>query len=510
MLDGSSSHADTVTMRPRWLGLAALPLLPLACFGSDGKNGGGATIDAGFDGTSFEASGDDSSSDGPATNDGPVDAMAEAVADVQLDVPVDSPPQPVTMTVVTPTGPKQGITVVFEDATGTVLATVVTDATGKASHVVPAGSQVTVLIGSPTSPQITTIAGVAPGDMLTALDTTSAAAPTVSLDAVPTWTADAGAANYAVYAGASCWNTFMTPPVTFTLSTACQQAGKFPLLVIAQNATFLPVGFTYQKGNSITTDDAGIAHASLAGGTWTTTAPLTQTVQTSNSSGTLSGAIGFSEIAGGVPLQTSSFLPSPDDAGAQGSAYIVHPGYADAVQAEVNVLTIVSGASLAAIATQSAPPTTSGTTSLDVSTLLPSITNATVDSTTPAQPGMSWTSASSLASTAGFIVQIGWTASTDAGTVSGTWTIYAPPSATSVKAPALPSSATGWAPPTGASFAFPTLAAVKATFLPGYDAFRAQTSSFPMPNVYQTGVAIVPTLPAMGTLWLTTYGPNPS
>jgi hypothetical protein len=350
--------------------------------------------------------------------------------------------------------------------------------------------------------------------MLGALDTSSVAAPTVSLDAVP-GSPPAATTNYAVYAGTQCWNTFMTPPVTFGLSPGCQSAATFPLLVVAQDVNFLPVGYTYKKGNSIATDDAGIAHASLAADVWTTLpdagATIMETVQTSHSSGILSGAVAFSEIAGGVPLQTQGFLPSPDDAGAQGSSYVVHPGYPDSVLAEVNTETFAgSGASIAAIAMQSVPPTVSGTTSLDVSTLLPSFTNATIVSTNPAQPGMTWTSASSVATAAGFVVQIAWTASTDAGTVSGNWTIYAPPSATSVNAPVLPSSVSAWAPPAGASFAFPTLAVLQATFLSGYDALRAQTSSFPMPYVGQTAVGIVPPLPAMGTFWMTTYGPDPS
>jgi hypothetical protein len=498
-----------------------VPILSVSCVsnentappGDDAGNLGDTSIGPFPDVTSGETSVPDTSVPDTSVPD-------TSIPDAGADAPVDVV-QPVTIVVTGELGPEQGITIVYQDATGAVLSTATTDSSGSASQAIPAGSQVTVLFGTPAFPRLYTITGVEPGDVLTATDPTIVTAQ-ASIVAVPASPPDAGpdgGLNYLANAGA-CQTTFLTPPGALSLNTAnCVSAGKFPLLVYAESPTFVPLAFAVQKGNALVTD-GGVAQVSV-GGAWSS-AMTTQTVSVTNTPGGVgTGVLALTEVADRVGVPTTAPYPPATDAGVQSAAFTAHTGYADFVQSEANVSMAAgfngtsNGWTYGAVATSVPAPSASGTTSFDLSQLLPLVTSVTEDATTvPGRPTLSWTSAASLASTAGVIASFTWNGPNDAGvTVSGSWTIVASSAATSVQAPSLPASASAWVPLGGAGVTtgneVPVLMFIQATFLPGYPSLRGSAAAFPTSSIVWNG-AIVPPLPAAGTVFITAYGPNPS
>ncbi|MFI5296711.1 MAG: hypothetical protein ACHREM_01325 [Polyangiales bacterium] len=425
---------------------------------------------------------------------------------------VDAAPLPVTITVINPLGVEPGVTIAFQDATGAVLGMATTDSTGTASRVVPSGSQVTALLGSPTSPSLITITAVEPGDVLYVFDSNFAGA-TASVAALPAPLPDAGvdaSLSFAANAG-PCSTTFVTPPASLSLSSTCVNAGKFPFLVVAEGSSFAPLSFAFQKGNSVLSD-GGTTTVSLPDA-WSTSTTV-QTIAATNvpATGVSPETLAYSEIADGVPSTTTAPYSIADDAGVQSATFTAHGGFADSAQFEANLFAAqTGGASYLAIAQRGPAPSTASTTTFDLSTLLPMITDATVDgTTTPSQPTVTWTTAASLAATHGGAVTIAWSGNPDGGaSLAGTWTIVVPPSATSVQVPQLPSTASAWLPFAGAGYQTPVLLFAKASFWTGYSQFRAQSSSLTAGTITY-GQAIVPPLPMAGMAWVTAFAVNPS
>jgi len=94
---------------------------------------------------------------------------ASTVGDAGADAPIDAPAAPVRLQVSRPDSsgaPDQGITVLFHDRAGALIARAVTDAAGHAEHAVTAGGSVTVFQRRDGAPLITTIAAVEPDDRL--------------------------------------------------------------------------------------------------------------------------------------------------------------------------------------------------------------------------------------------------------------------------------------------------------------------------------------------------------
>jgi hypothetical protein len=368
---------------------------------------------------------------------------------------------------------------------------------------------VTVLLGSPLSPQLYTFMGVEPGDLLIAVDRTLPPALSVTVNGPLPMTPPAGTTSYTIAAG-PCTMPFNAPPVTLGLeqspSGPCvgvAQVGTslgaaFPLLVEASGSqgSGTPVGFTFQKGNAITaTDDAGVVQASLTG-TWSTQL-TTQTIAPVNApDGGVPIYPQLSEVADGV------MRPLPGS-GPNFSQFTTHVGYADFVQAEAGT---TGGQGAIATATRSAPPTADGTISLDVSSLstAPTFTGTNATMSTPGQPTVAWTIASgSLSSLTGIVAQATWLAPTDGGaSQSGTWTLVSPATGTSIQAPALPVASNGWGPQAGATFNDVVVYGVQGSALPTYAQVRAAAAIFPNPGAC-LNTPLVPPLPAAGSLTLT-------
>src|SRR5579883_357570 len=133
----------------------SLGFLPFACFSSD-NSGPGPDSGFSFDAATFDAFFPDTSF--------PDGAIPDSAAEAAVDAPLDIPPAPVVVQVLSASGPEQGVNVVFQDATGAVITSGTTDATGRFGRVVPAGSMATVLLGNTANPNNMTVVGVQPGD----------------------------------------------------------------------------------------------------------------------------------------------------------------------------------------------------------------------------------------------------------------------------------------------------------------------------------------------------------
>jgi hypothetical protein len=505
------------------LGLFGLAVVPLACF-SNTDTPPPADTDSGTPAPDGGVPEDDATM--PTVDAGPGPADAGPV-DTGTDVAVvDAGPQPLTLTVLLSGAPEPGVNVVFQDVTGAVVTTATTDATGTVTQFVTAGSQVTAILGTTKNPNLVTIQGVAPGDALKVIDTSSSSSGstgedlTVTLPA-PTW--DAAGVGEAVYAG-NCYNPIGYP---LYLASYCETAGQFPLLALAvQTPSQQEIAYTYQVGNALDLD-AGLPDGD-------TSLPLTVTRPWSTSSATATitstnpplltddaGAtntasyvnLAYDEVVGGSVFSSPQASGgTTDDAGTQSATFVMHPGYPDFVEGravdtyERNSIVLVAGG-----ATRAAPQATSMAMAFDLSTL-PLITTASIDSAdggTTAQPNVTWTSAGSLSAASGIFVSTQWFASllTDAGTsyVNGTWSIVAAPTATNVRAPALPASFAAWAPPANASFNPARVGAIKASFVSDYTGFRAAFGGIPFISGYEI---VVPTLPVNGTVYVVGIYPD--
>ncbi len=514
-----SLSLDNPSMRLRLaVGISCLPLIVPACFSTtvDDVPGETPTMDA--------AAGQDAEPGTDATMTTPMDAGVPETSRPDDVVVPDAAmvPTAVTVVVVNDRGPEPGVAVVFQDATGAVASTAVTDATGKASATAIAGGQVTAAFGSGLNLQLATIEGVAAGDMLTmydATDTTLANA-VVSLDSMPDISGLPDTTYNFILNVGPCYTSFAAGelPTTINLSPDCENRGRFPILVQAMSGDpSAEVAYAYQDGNTVS-GDGGVTHVSM-NGTWSLAAPA-QTVSVTNFDwNNQTGFATYSEIADGVSFGVPAHLSS--DTGSASSSYPTHPGYPASVQSEANVSVYGVGGGFAsvisAIATRSTPSGDGGTTNFDLSTLLPLLDAANLDATQPARPSVTWsTEAGSLAGASGTIVRISWSQLPDGGTdyVQTTWTILAPPTATSVKAPALPASLAAWTPTDPSGFQTqPTVIVVDGldSFLPDYAHLRASFSALPAQSslLYDNPAldSVIPPLPADGTVRISAVTP---
>ena len=433
----------------------------------------------------------------------PFDASATAI---------DAGPLPVTVTVFAGGAPEPGVLVAFQDATGAVLGSSKTDAKGTVSRVVTAGSQVSVMLGTPGSGSLAlyTYVGVEPGDALSVVDPGSYGSATATLTALPPSPPPA-ASYFEAYVG-SCGTSVAQLPATLYLSQGCVGLdGKFPLLVLASGTAPSSLAYAFAKDNELVGLDAGTTTLSLSGkwstqvGTWTIDA-----VNVPSSASSVNAA--FGEIANDISHAQLSTPASVPDAGAA-SSFETHPGYADSVQSEVNV-TFPTGnftdTEIAAIATRTAPPALDGQATIDLAQLLPAITGASVDfASDPPRPTISWKTAGSLVSADGTFVSFHWVQGQD-GSVPATitWQLVVPASATNVHVPALPPEANAWTPSGAQLGGPPTVVTVDG--LSGYARLRNLAAALPPPNLLANAQGpYVPPLRKDGTVRLTLYGPSP-
>jgi hypothetical protein len=509
----------------RWLAIGALPALVSACFsssnnppgpdsgeGSDAPGGDDAVSPPGSDGASPEAAPvADAAHEGAAppadaTTDSPIDGASQDDASAEASGPVEASVPGVTVVVRSALGLEQGVNVVFEDGYGQVLVTTYTDANGRLFQPVPPGSQVTVVMGTPAKPQLETIQAIAPGDVLEFYDGSfdGAANPQVAVTLNPDANPPAGTAGVNGRIG-DC--SVQIPGSVYLQPRCLNAAGQFPLLAVATggaDAGYLDLGYAFMKDIPLAPDDAGVTNVVLSGPWYTDIG--SDTIGLMNvPPATSYEDLWNGEMVDGLSMtinnySTSSYYTTPTSQGA------TYPAFFDDLVAEANVSTSYNyGTSgntyrlaVSGIATRGLGD--AGTTTFDMSAALPFINDVAVDTTIPAQPIISWGTANgSLSSAKGVVVQITWTDQS----VSGSWVFVAPGTVTSITAPAVSNLVATWVPTATAQVATPTMMAVDATFLPSYDALRAQPGVLQLPPQLLgggSGTPEAPPLPVDGTL----------
>ncbi len=490
----------------------------LACFNSSSSN---FQFDAG------ELETPDAGSpvyDATTTPDG---SMPTTVPEAGPDAPPDvveepAPPTTVQVLVIDASGPEMGVTIVFDDASGNVLATAVTDALGSVVQQVAAGSQVTALLGTSDAPNLLTITGVKPGDVLKVIDGPIAPTPGEAAEITysPFAQGDAGVAGYHATSGICGNNQDETPgEIDYGLSPGCtNSSGQFPVLLEALG-TDGPLA--WQGGKGSPTLDGGVSRVDFTSSSWSTTLG-TETVtllNTTPADGPYTTATEYTvtDPVSSVPISAGTdYTPGTVDAGVLQSTFAIHPGFGDFDQVEVDESAYQSGGvSQLTIAdrvsaTTSASPSASDT--IDLNDALPAITGASIDTTNPSQPTLSWTSDTPLTGATATFVQVQFfDLLDDAGgdRKVGNWTIIVPASQMSVVPPQIPGDL-GFGPSALATYNtddYPIVLSLSADALPTYDAIRA-TAAQVGTSLNVDNTPLIPPLPANGRARMTMFYPT--
>lgn len=506
-------------MRARRL-LLLLPLAPLTTFACFSQNSGGSGPTTNFDSgmTEFDGTTDAEPEASPVEAAADVSVEAAPIVDSSVDSPVDAGPMPITVAVVSPSGPESGVPVVFGDASGAVVGNAVQTVGGTVSTLQSGISMVTVLLGTPgTNTQAYTVMGVSPGDTVFVADLSSGTGLRLDITSIPTTPAfDGGVSQYVVTQG-GCINTFFGgPPFSVDLdpyaSPPCiglqAMGGSYvpalPTLLQAYDSNYNVLGYAYtsQPVAALTPDDAGALDYGI-GGSWST-ALNTQVITAPNpADASFDPSLVYSEVFDGVITQTTG-VQAPADAGPNSAAVLTHVGIAQAVQAEAFAnLGFEAQGEGASVVTVAPPPTTSGSLTLDTSPIAtaPVFQNTSLTGTT--QPVVGWTLASgNLSQATGLIATVTWYEPTDGGNyANGTWTLVSPGTAgTSLTAPQLPASLqAAYAPNASAETDVSTIVVVYGqTALPTYSSML-QIGSLVQSNACNLGPPLAPALPGMGT-----------
>jgi hypothetical protein len=525
------------------IGMPALALCALAACGSDDsekpESQGDAASDSGTThdaGTDVATTAPDAEGDSMAPEDAGIDATLSVLDGSTPDGSASDGSTPVgdrdaghdaadageagtVQIVVLSTGaPEQGVTVVFSDATGAFIAMAVTDAQGSVVQAIAAGTQVTALLSTRDAPNLVTVTGVKPGDVLKFHD---GSFPGLGGTAAVTFAkfaqADASVSDYTLTSGVCAGDTG-GPAGTFDyfMSGTCMNAeGQFPVLAEAIGSAG-PVAWESGKG-TLNADPKGVSTVDLGAATWSTTygtetATLLDVPATANPWMTV-----FEYAASDSVTAVGYFSPGTTSTSFDGgvaSTFPIHPGFGDFNQVEVDVPIVdANGLSTYVIADRvgaTTPAVPSASDTIDLEDALPAFTSETVDATNPARPTFAWTSASPSSTAAALIVEAYWSdPSDDAGDLRyGTWTLVVPPGQTSIVLPQIPS-ASGFGPAAGATWpGGNAIAAVNADAYPTYDSIRAAAADFgPLLFNLSTTTATLPPLPANGRARLTEYQP---
>jgi hypothetical protein len=469
--------------RPAALAFVSSVLAVAPFFACEDPSTGGAYDAGAFDGafTAPDATSPDSSLP-------PGDAAQEAA-------PIDT----ATVVVTDAGAPVPGVTVVFQDAAGTLVGTAVTGADGKASAVVVAGSQITVVTGTTGNRRLLTYLGVKPGDVL------NVALPSIRAVSITLANGNPGSTTSVVAGNFDC---SAVPPVSggqtvLALRPSCITGPVFPVLALSTASLAAITYYSFLKGVA----PAASGATNVAGlSAWT--AGTTYRVDVTNAPNLPGASARLGQIANNQAF--ASTAPGFVLASGIGTAnFTVAPGYADAYQGEVQFTdypplltrTVSFAKRFAGGGATQALDLTPG--------VLPQLASLTVTGTTRAV--VTWTATSSLAATDGGAVSVTWSQPIDGGFDVVTWTFIVPPDTLTLTLPALPVALAAFAPDATSSVLTPSVAFVESDLLAGYDAARTQAGAFGLSSValgfWLNGLKS-PALPAAGTLRITAIAPG--
>jgi hypothetical protein len=190
--------------------------------------------------------------DAAATPDAPaIDAPSPVIDAPSIDAPpptIDAtPPAPVTITVFDEGAPIPGADVVWNDATGAVIAHDTTDMAGQVSRVVPGGSSVTAifhLVMTPFARTTVTTLDVQPGDQLVAGMPVKEDGSAIGMVHATLPGSYPGAAHYSVSVGGITQNADISPLDMALVDTSLNAGGTFNAYALAVDAAFHPLAFS--------------------------------------------------------------------------------------------------------------------------------------------------------------------------------------------------------------------------------------------------------------------------
>jgi hypothetical protein len=424
--------------------------------------------------------------DGLAPPPGPDGSIPDGSIPDALPADVDAGPRGIAVVIADREGkPVAGATVVFHDATGAVIDTATTDAAGRAYRPGVGPQMVTAAVGTAATDDtnLHTWTGVEDGDVLRMVVEARGAQRAAPSYNVTFPGAFAGASSYTVDVE-ECQAFSGDPPTpqTLFLYPGCARATN-ALLGTARDQAGSAIAFSSLKG-LVTPPDAGSAPAALPA--WAAPTPVVLGIE--NPPGVRAVRAVYTQIVGTVPYRQEGFFQG--DGGAPfGSA----AGFPDAVQA----LAVNGGfgGSTQAVGKRVAP---TASIIIDFAQSLPAITGATNDLTDRARPTIAWKSDQPLTSSDGGGVRIRWFRNNES---TGNWTFTVAPTATSVKAPALPAALAAWLPQAQDGVEEPTVAFGESDLLPGYAQFRSIATIVLGPDLVVQRVF----LPANGNVRVTAY-----
>jgi hypothetical protein len=197
-----------------------------------------------------------------------------------------------------------------------------------------------------------------------------------------------------------------------------------------------------------------------------------------------------------------------NDDGSSDTILTLEPGFASAIQTEVDLL---GTESLVAVASHEPAPQHSASDAFDLSQLPPEITSTAIDASNPASPTITWQSTSPLQyATAGIVVSASWNGTDGESQQNGTWFLVAPSTATSVSPPALSDSVAAYSPAGDAEWVEPVgIIAFGGTIVTviDYDDFRGFIGGVlpSFANAAGSTIPVVPLLPADRTLTVSIF-----
>lgn len=358
-------------------------------------------------------------------------------------------------------GARQGVSVVFSDATGALIETKTTGIDGRAtSSQGTTPSMVTALLGKGGNyPELLTWTQVEAGDELHAIDPEDAITLGTYSLALPG--AYNGASTYAVSLG-ECGNSGTTTTIGLGVLTACSGALNAPLVAASNGSGVL--AYSWKKSvpppaGGMTTNVTGLT-------SWSAAATFTVTVQNKPTNG----------VAGARLLQIANDVATPNQTAflfdqSNQATFDVPSGYADAFQASASAPGAAVG-TLRRMVSRVAGSATGST--FDFAQALPELSSVVLDETDRQRPRVSWTSVASMAGTDGGFIRMSYDLPSEDNV---RWTIIVPPGGTSgtAKGPVIPpAQASGFLP---AANAGPTWTNVEVVFaqadaLADYKAFR--------------------------------------
>jgi hypothetical protein len=426
--------------------------------------------------------------------DAAIDNFTPPVDGGQDAAPADS----VTVVVTKDGAPDPGVAVVFQSSAGAVLATVVSGADGKATNTVTAGDQITVALGGLNNRHLITYVGVKPGDVLDVVEPTSRFVSVTMSMTNPGGGISLAAGNFNCSTNAASTGS----AVGINLLPECITGPVFP--VIGYLPFNLQSYFSFKK--DITPAASGtttvIGMSAWAVGT-------AYTVNVTNAPNLTGVQATLGQIANNQSFSTAPNSNLALVAGAGTAAFAVATGYADAYQADVQFVSFPAGYQLTRSFSKRFAAGTTQT--LDMTAgVLPDLLTVTADTSAPARPVLAWTAGAALTGADSGVVTTAFTQPIAAGGNEVVeWTFIVPPGTLTVTAPALPVSLAAFAPSAASIMHQPSVAFFESDLIPSYDFVRGHAGAFGLvkqPIGIFSG-ALIPALPATGTLRITALAP---